>query len=117
MLNMQNEIYAMMSKNFRTSKEYAGMYMDTIYGYNGVDFKKTQKDAVLTEEVAKMLDTERLIKESDKIAKQTHMAENPIYNFEYSHSLKESENHSKTRKETSKETKNNLEEEENVNAF
>lgn len=117
MSNIQNEIYAIMSKNLKTSKEYAGMYMETVYGYSNVVSKKAEKNIIPTEEIAKSIDTKKVIEKSNEIAKETHMAGNPIYNFEYVKGHKKDiYNRSKVKKETQRKVESYLEDED-VNTF
>ena len=83
MANLQNEIYAAMAKNYRTSKEYASVYMETVYGFSNVVSKSVEKNIVSTAEIIKAIDTKKVIEKSNEVAKETHMAGNPIYNKEF----------------------------------
>lgn len=83
MEHLQNEIYAAMAKNYRTSKEYASIYMETVYGFSNVVSKKVEKNLIPTTEIVKKIDTQKVIEKSNEVAKETHMASNPIYNRQF----------------------------------
>ena len=90
MTNMQNEIYAIMAKNYKTSKEYASVYMETVYGYSNVVSKNIEKKIIPTEVIAKSIDTKKINEKSEQIASETHMATNPIYSKEFSNKMDKS---------------------------
>lgn len=118
MTNMQNEVYIAMAKNYKTSKEYASMYMETVYGYSNVVTKNVEQNLIPTEVIAKSIDTNKVVEKSNEIVKETHMVGNPIYNFEYIKGHKKDiYNRSKVKKETRKQIENYLEEDENINTF
>lgn len=118
MTNMQNEVYVAMAKNYKTSKEYASIYMETVYGFSNVVSKKVEKNLIPTTEIVKKIDTQKVIEKSNEVANETHMVGNPIYNFEYIKGHKKDiYNRSKVKKDTRKQIENYLEEDENINTF
>lgn len=118
MANMQKEIYTAMAKNLRTSKEYADFYMETVYGYDKVASKHALKNIVPTDVINNLIDAKKVIEKSNEIANETHMAGNPIYNFEYiKEQKKDAYNRAKTKKQTQKEINDYFEEDEDVDTF
>lgn len=121
MANMQNEIYSAMAKNYKTSKEYASVYMETIYGYDNIEAKKVEKKNIPTEVIAKFIDSKKIIEKSNQLASETHMANNPIYNKEFANKMNKSLEKEISHIEHRHKIKNNIQEvyedEENINTL